>query len=130
VAVTLAWMLKGKRGIAIVTDAVAALGMPPGQYNLGDFNVIVDETSVRLADGTLAGSNLRMDVAVRNLMKFTGCSLQDAITSATATVAQLINTRRKGALRKGADADMILLDSTGHVQATIVKGTFAYSMLK
>jgi N-acetylglucosamine-6-phosphate deacetylase len=127
--VALAWRLKGKRGIAIVTDAIGALGMPPGQYNLGDFTVNVDEVSVRLADGTLAGSNLRMDAAVRNLCAFTGCSLADAVTSASATVARLIGTRRKGALRKGADADVVLLDSSGQVMATIIKGAVAYSRL-
>jgi len=124
--VALAWKMKGKRGIAIVTDAVSALGMPPGQYNLGDFTITVDEVSVRLADGTLAGSNLRMDAAVRNLCAFTECSLLDAVTSATRTVAQLIGTRRKGVLRKGADADVVLLDTNGSVISTIIKGNVVY----
>ena len=123
----LMWLVFG--GMAIVTDAIGALGMPPGQYKLGDFTVNVDDVSVRLADGTLAGSKLCMDEAVRNLCTFTGCSLVDAVTSATATAAQVIGTHRKGALRKGTDADIVLLDSARHVMATIAKGVVVYSKL-
>jgi N-acetylglucosamine-6-phosphate deacetylase len=127
--VALAWRLKGQRGIAIVTDAISALGMPPGKYQLADFSINVDETSVRLDNGTLAGSILRMDAAVRNLMAFTGCSLAEAVTSATANVARLIGARRKGSLRPGADGDVVLLSPEAQVMATIVRGQVVYSQI-
>ena len=127
--VALAWKQKGPSRMAIVTDAMAALGMPPGEYSLGGYNVFVDETSARLADGTLAGSILRMDQAVRNLMQFTGCSLRDAVTSATLSPARLIGSRQKGRLTVGADADIVLLDQKAGVAATIARGEILYSSL-
>ena len=56
--VSLAWQALGSKRLNLVTDAMAALGMPPGTHRLGDFDVSVDATSARLADGTLAGSIL------------------------------------------------------------------------
>ena len=65
--VKLAYRAKGASSLTLVTDAMEAMGMPPGRYRLSDREVIVDETSARLADGTLAGSILTMDQAVRNI---------------------------------------------------------------
>jgi N-acetylglucosamine-6-phosphate deacetylase len=127
--VRLAWKLKGARGMAIVTDAMTALGMAPGEYVLGDFKVTVDKTSARLADGTLAGSILQMNAAVQNLMKFTGCTLAEAVESATFSVAQMLGARGKGRLAPGADADVVLLDEKGKLMATIVRGKMAFSRL-
>jgi len=125
--VALAWEHKGPRGMAIVTDAMGALGMPPGVYGLGDYQVNVNESSARLANGTLAGSILRMDQAVRNLVSFTGCSLPQAIESATASVARLLGLRHKGFLRPGADADLLLLDDQANLMATFVCGELVFS---
>ena len=70
--VDLVWKLSGPGQMTLVSDAMAALGMPQGRYRLGDLEVIVDETSARLPDGVLAGSILPHPVALRNLMRFTG----------------------------------------------------------
>jgi N-acetylglucosamine-6-phosphate deacetylase len=64
--VKLAYRAKGASSLTLVTDAMEAMGMPPGRYRLSDREVIVDATSARLADGTLAGSILTLDQAVRN----------------------------------------------------------------
>jgi N-acetylglucosamine-6-phosphate deacetylase len=127
--VALAWGQKRPAKMAIVTDAMGALGMPPGNYLLGGFNVRVDETSARLEDGTLAGSILRMDQAVRNLMDFTGCSLREAVTAATLNVARLLGSRRKGRLVPGADADLLLLDEHARVAVTIAAGEVLHNTL-
>ena len=127
--VALAWKHKGPRHMAIVTDAMGALGMPPGKYVLGDFEVTVDEVSARLENGTLAGSMLHMDQAVRNLMAFTGCSLAQACGAASATPARLVRASQKGRLQPGADADLVLLDKQANLMATIVKGEVVFSML-
>ncbi|MCX6079008.1 MAG: N-acetylglucosamine-6-phosphate deacetylase [Chloroflexi bacterium] len=127
--VALAWKQKGPRGMAIVTDAMGALGMPPGLYGLGDYHVRVDEVSARLENGTLAGSILRLDQAVRNLMAFTGCSLAQAVGAASINVAKLIGAGRKGRLQPGADADLVLLDDQAGVVATIVRGEVVFSKL-
>ncbi len=75
--VALAWACTGPDRLNVVTDAMAALGMPPGVYGLADQAVTVTEREARLPSGTLAGSVLAMDVALRQLIHFTGCSLPD-----------------------------------------------------
>jgi N-acetylglucosamine-6-phosphate deacetylase len=86
-AIKAAFRAKGVNGITLVTDAMAAMGTDKGHYTLGDRAVVVDMNSA-LADGTLAGSILQMDAAVRNMIEFTGCSLADAITMASSTRAR------------------------------------------
>ena len=125
--VKLAWQLKGGRGFALVTDAMAALGMPPGVSRLGDYDVIVDETSARLADGTLAGSILTEDAALRNLMRFTGCTLAEAAETLTGMPAQLLGLRDRGRLQPGMRADLVLLDTDQALLATWVGGELAFN---
>jgi N-acetylglucosamine-6-phosphate deacetylase len=80
----------GPHRLAVVTDAIAALGMPPGRHRLGGRIVDCDETSARLPDGTLAGSLLGLDEAVENLAAFAGCSLDEARLAATLVPARLL----------------------------------------
>ena len=127
--VKLAWKNKGARCMAIVTDAMAALGMKAGVYGLGDYEVTVNETSARLKDGTLAGSIVHMDQAVRNLMQFSGCSLAQAIGAASINPARLIGADQKGRLQPGADADLLLMDSQGNLMLSIANGEVAFSRL-
>jgi N-acetylglucosamine-6-phosphate deacetylase len=124
--VRLAYRLKGAGGIALVTDAMAAMGMAPGAYRLADREVIVDATSARLADGTLAGSILTMDAAVRNMIAFTGCSLAEAVTMASTTPARLLGLARKGRIAAGCDADLVVLDEQLRVRQTWVGGRLVY----
>jgi N-acetylglucosamine-6-phosphate deacetylase len=125
--VSLAWKAKGSQGLTLVTDAMAALGMQPGQYRLGDFDVTVDQTSARLSDGTLAGSILTQDLALRNLMDFTGCSLEEALPALTQTPAQVLGLTSKGRISPGYDADLTLLTPRGEVVAVFVSGELRFS---
>jgi N-acetylglucosamine-6-phosphate deacetylase len=93
----LAWKLVGASGICLVTDAMAAQGMPPGTYRLGDFDVYVDETSARLQDGTLAGSILTQEQALRNLMHWCGASLLEVLPALTSTPARPRPARQRPA---------------------------------
>lgn len=124
--VKLAWQLKGGRGFVLVTDAMAALGMPSGGSRLGGYDVMVDESSARLADGTLAGSILTEDAALRNLMCFTGCTLAQAAETITGMPAQLLGLRDRGRLQPGMRADLVLLDADHAVLATWVGGELAF----
>jgi len=125
--VGLVWRALGGHRLTLVTDAMAALGMPPGRYVLGEFEVAVDETSVRLADGTLAGSILSLDTALRNLVRFAGCSLGDALLPVTSTPAALLGlAERKGRLAPGYDADLTMLTPQLAVALTVVGGRVAY----
>lgn len=127
-SVKLAWRAKGPSGLNLVTDAMAALGMSPGRYHLGDFEVVVDATSARLSDGRLAGSILSLDTALRNLITFTGCSINEAIATVTCTPARLLNLSERGQIAPGFSADLVLLTSDLQVAKTIVAGEIVYSM--
>jgi len=125
-AVKTAFRAKGARGITLVTDAMAAMGMGPGRYPLSDRAVIVEATSARLADGTLAGSILQMDAALRNVIEYTGCTLVDAITMASATPARVLGLEKKGRLATDCDADLLILDKALCVEMTVARGEIVY----
>jgi N-acetylglucosamine-6-phosphate deacetylase len=128
--VALAWKAKAPGALLLVTDAMAALGEPPGSYQLGDKRVLVDGDSARLPDGTLAGSLLAMEAALRNLVAYSGCSLLEAVRCATATPAKAAGLAEVGQLRPGAAADLVLLTGAGEVAATLVGGRLVYSTLE
>jgi N-acetylglucosamine-6-phosphate deacetylase len=122
VAVRVAWRALGPDQLMLVSDAIAALGLPPGRHRLGAMEVEVDGRSVRTADGVLAGSVLAMDQAVRNLMEFTGCSLVEALRCATEVPARLLRRDDVGRLAVGCVADAVVLDDRHEVVATVVGG--------
>jgi N-acetylglucosamine-6-phosphate deacetylase len=124
--VKLVYRLKGAGGITLVTDAMAAMGNAPGTYNLGGYAVNVDEVSARLPNGTLAGSILTMDGAVRNVIVQSGCTLAEALRMASASPAALLGLEQQGRIAPGCDADLVLLDGALHVQATLVRGEIVY----
>ncbi|WP_299027101.1 N-acetylglucosamine-6-phosphate deacetylase [uncultured Thermanaerothrix sp.] len=124
--IALAWRAKGPQHLNLVTDAIAALGMPPGEYRLGDLDIRVDATSVRLPDGTLAGSLLSLDTAVRNLMAFTGCTLPEALCTVTITPASVLGLSDRGRLAPGYRADLVFLSPEHDVVMTLIGGQPAF----
>ena len=80
----------GSDRLAIVTDAIAALGVAPGRHRLAGRLVDCDETSARLPNGTLAGSVIGLEQGVRNLAAFTGCSMEEARLAVTAAPERLL----------------------------------------
>ena len=129
VAIAMAWRALGPARISLVSDAVAALGMPYGRLNVAGFEIIHDETGVRTVDGVLAGSALALDQAVRNLIEFTGCDLADALATVTTTPADLLGLTDRGRLAVGMRADLTILDGDANLVATIVAGTLAHGHL-
>jgi N-acetylglucosamine-6-phosphate deacetylase len=126
--IALVWKMLGPRRMSLVTDAMAALGMPAGQHRLGDYDVVVDATSARLADGTLAGSILELDQALRNLIEITGCSLSAALETMTSTPARLLGLdHERGRIAPGYAADLVLLSRDLRVDTTIAAGEIAYA---
>jgi N-acetylglucosamine-6-phosphate deacetylase len=115
------------RRLTLVTDAVGALGMPDGPHRLGGGVVEVSGDAVRLADGTLAGSNLSMDRAVRNLVAMAGCSLDSALHAASGAPAELLGDGSRGRVVAGGRADLVVLGADDQVAATIVGGHVAYA---
>ena len=126
--VSLVWQALGPSRLNLVTDAMAALGVAAGRHRLGELDVVVDATSARLADGTLAGSILSMDEALRNLIAMTGCSLEEALPTVTTTPARAIGVdRERGRLASGFAADVVLLSEDLHVRATVTAGEITYA---
>ena len=121
-SVRLAIRAKGVDRVALVTDMVAAAGMPPGAYELGGRTVLADERSVRLEDGTLAGSILTMDQAIRNLVSWGAATAGEAIYMATAVPAGLLGMQGKGRVEVGVDADLVLFNGNLQVKSTVVGG--------
>jgi N-acetylglucosamine-6-phosphate deacetylase len=114
--------LKGPERAVLITDAMAATGMPDGQYRLGMFEVEVrDGRCTR--EGRLAGSVLTLDQAVRNVMKFAGWGLQKSVGLATRNAARVARVgETHGRLVAGARADLVALDAEGAVRATVIGG--------
>jgi N-acetylglucosamine-6-phosphate deacetylase len=120
--VRLAWRLKGGQ-LNLVTDAMAALGMADGVYQLGSQTVQVADGQARLADGALAGSVLALDEAVRNLIAYTGCSLHEALATVTSVPADLLGVGGwLGRVAVGYAADLVLLDEHLQVQKVFCGG--------
>lgn len=117
----LAALLAARGRFGVVTDAISAAGMAPGRHALGDREVIVTETDARLADGTLAGSVLHLDQAVRNLVDL-GVPLSEAVGAASAVPARLLGRADLGSLRPGVPADLAVLDDRLQVRHTVVAG--------
>lgn len=129
----LAYKIKGADRLVLVTDAMRAAGMPPGESILGSIKdgikVIVEDGVAKLPDrSAFAGSVATADRLVRNMIALAGVSLPDAVSMMTSTPAAVMGMdRTKGSLAPGKDADIILFDENIRVTKTIVKGKVVYS---
>ncbi len=116
----------GPARVLLVTDAMAAAGMERGTFSLGPQTVELRGGAPRLGDGTLAGSLLQMARAVHNFASAGGVSFRDAVESASRVPARLLGLGRKGRIAGGCDADLVVLDRSGSVALTLVRGDVAY----
>jgi N-acetylglucosamine-6-phosphate deacetylase len=113
---------KGAGGVILISDGLSATGMPDGKYMLGTFEVTVSGGVCRNSEGKLAGSTLTLDRALRNVVAL-GIPLSDAVRMLTANPAKLLGIEfKKGALRTGADADIVLLDQNLQVTNVWTRG--------
>ena len=120
-----AFLAAGAR-FSLVTDAMEAAGQGDGVFRLGRREVEVRGARVALADGSLAGSVLTMDQAVRNLVGC-GASLAEAVWAATGAPARLLGDPELGVLRVGGRADITVLDEDLRVVRTLVGGAEAFA---
>ena len=116
--------LKGAALSVLITDGIAATGMPDGVYRLGPLEVEVKDGRC-LSGGSLAGSVLTMDRAVRNVMEFAEWSLSAAVRLATFNPAQTAGIQQAGRLMAGAVADIVGLSPQGEVRQAILRGRMA-----
>jgi N-acetylglucosamine-6-phosphate deacetylase len=127
VLLALAIRLKGPDHVALTTDQTAAAGMPQGRFQLGDRTVLSDGETVRLDDGTLAGSVATMDRMVTLVARLDGVGLRAAVQMVTSTPASAVrHGRGPGRIRAGGPADLTVLDGDGRVQMTVIGGRVAF----
>jgi N-acetylglucosamine-6-phosphate deacetylase len=112
---------KGIDRAVLITDAISATGMPDGRYKLGPIEVEVKDGKCT-SSGSLAGSVLTMDRAVRNVTQFAHWSLKDAVRAASLNPARAVGLKEQGQLVAGAEASFTVLSAKGDVRKTIVRG--------
>ncbi|MDP4132164.1 MAG: N-acetylglucosamine-6-phosphate deacetylase [Bacteroidota bacterium] len=126
--------IKGTRRIALITDAMRAAGMPPGESILGSkqngLKVIVEDGVAKLPDrSSFAGSVATADRLVRTMRQLTGLSLTECVRMITETPARIMRINQKGSLAPGKDGDVVVFDEDINIQTTIVNGTVIYQKL-
>jgi N-acetylglucosamine-6-phosphate deacetylase len=113
---------KGPERMILISDGISATGMPDGNYILGKLEVTVTGGICRNSEGKLAGSTLTLDRALRNIVAL-GIPLMDTVRMLTLNPATLLGIEfKKGALRVGADADIVLLDQGLQLTNVWVRG--------
>ncbi len=117
-----------KDRLVLITDAMRAGCMKCGTYDLGGRSVKVDRERAILEDGTLAGSVLKMNEALQNMKTHTSMSLVEIINAATIIPALSIGMK-KGALKEGYDADIVIFDENFSIITTIIDGEIKYERL-
>ncbi len=111
----------------LITDSLRAKWLKNGTYDLGGQPVHVNDTTATLADGTLAGSILKMNDAIKNTMSFTNCSLEDIVKMTAENPAKQLNLfDTKGSLKIGKDADIVVLNENLDVEMTFCRGTLSF----
>lgn len=121
--IRLAIRAKGIDQVVVVSDMMNATGLATGTYGLAGQPVYVDEQSARLGDGTLAGSVLTMDEAIRNLVAWGEVTPAEALYMATVVPARLLGDTSRGAIIPGRRADLTLWNDDLTILETIVGGT-------
>lgn len=118
-------VMNAKSGeVALVTDALAAVGMPPGRYELGGIEVELGGPGelLRNLDGTIAGSSITLDEGVRRVVHGAGVGVEDALHAATRVPADAVGRDDLGRIEPGACADLVWWDDELRPQRTWVAG--------
>jgi len=124
----LLYKTKGEGGILLITDAIRACGMPDGEYTFMDQKIFVKEKKALLADGTLAGSTLTMERAVKNMVQLVEVPITKAVRMASLNGAKVLGLEHlKGILAVGKDADLVVLNKNFEVEMTMFEGSIKYS---
>ncbi|KRM11665.1 N-acetylglucosamine-6-phosphate deacetylase [Paucilactobacillus suebicus] len=120
--IKLAFDQKGPYKIELVTDSMRAKGMPEGISELGGQKVIVKDKQARLESGNLAGSVLTFNDAFKNVISFTGCSIEEAVLMSSVNQATEFGLDQKGTLEIGKDADLNVLNGNLNVECVYSYG--------
>ncbi|WML36929.1 N-acetylglucosamine-6-phosphate deacetylase [Clostridium sp. OS1-26] len=122
--------IKGVDKVLLITDSMRAGCMKDGVSELGGQKVIVKDNSARLEDGTLAGSILTLNKAVKNMVENTNLNIYQAISMVSLNSAKDIGiSDRKGSIEEGKDADIVIFDEEYNVSHTIVEGKTVFTKI-
>lgn len=115
---------KGNQRVIAITDSIMAAGLPDGNYKLGVNDVVVEDGDAKLAEnGVRAGSTLTQNVALKNLLEYTGKPLEEILPLLTENPAKLLGiSDRKGFIADGKDADLVLLDENNDIFQVFING--------
>ncbi len=125
-ALKIAYRAKGPERLMLITDAMCAACMPPGTYKLGDLDVHTDSKRAQLEDGTLAGSVLTMDTAVRNVSQALGLPPGEALFMASTVPANMLGLDLMGRIVEGCHADFAVLSDALEVVQTYIDGEVVF----
>lgn len=119
--------LKGASGIILVSDSIRAGGMHEGEYEFADQKIFMKEKRAFLEDGTLAGSTLTLNVAVKNMVETANAKITEAVRMASLNGLKVVNLdHKKGILAVGKDADIVVMNNKYEAHMTIIGGKIAY----
>ena len=125
--VALVLKTKGWDKVVAITDCIMATGLPDGEYQLGQDEVIVKDGDAKTPEGVRAGSTLTTIQALRNIMAYTPAPMETVVPLLTENPAKLIGVwNTKGSITPGKDADLLLVDGEAHIKATIIGGRIVY----
>ncbi len=117
----------GYQRINLITDAMRAKSMIDGEYDLGGQVVVKKGDTARLKNGTLAGSVLKMNDAIKNMIELSGCSVEEAFQMASYNQTKLLKIENKGLIKESFDFDITCLDSHFNVIQVFKKGKEVYN---
>ena len=119
--------LKGASGIILVSDSIRAGGMHEGEYEFADQKIFMKEKKAYLEDGTLAGSTLTLNSAVKNMVEAAGAKITEAVRMASLNGIKVLDLdHKKGILAVGKDADIVVLNNDYEVELTLLNGIVVY----
>ena len=119
--------LKGASGIILVSDSIRAGGMHEGEYEFADQKIFMREKKAYLEDGTLAGSTLTLNSAVKNMVEAAGAKITEAVRMASLNGIKVLDLdHKKGILAVGKDADITVLNNYYEVELTLLNGEIVY----
>jgi N-acetylglucosamine-6-phosphate deacetylase len=119
---------KSASNVILISDSICGAGLPDGDYNQKGQEFYVKDGVARTPEGSLSGSTLALDAAIRNVMTFTGKSIEVIMPMVTSIPAKEMGiSQTKGFIKEGYDADLVLLNKQFLVEKTIVDGKVVFS---
>lgn len=118
--------LKGASGIILITDSIRAGGMHAGEYQFADQKVTIKDEKVYMDDGTLAGSALTLNKAIKNMIQTANAKLTESVRMASLNGAKVVGAKNRGILAVGKKADIVVMDDNFDVEMTMINGKIEY----